>query len=713
MTQRPMHIGSDWDCGSDNELQVLGQGPQPTDELIASGMPEEIHYRLGYRNVTAEEAKQLTGHTQEGWVIQYRNPSGEPYQHAGEDFYRLKPAYPGKGPKYLSGKGSGCRPYWSTLFDKHNLIKGKQLNICEGEKKADCLNYYGLPTLGLSGITCWMDKRSGTSQPLPELLEVNWKRPINVIFDSDLTIKESIQHAIRELCCWLAEQSGPGNIPKIIQIPCELNGDKNGPDDFIKRHGVDAFSKLIKIARPCGRWVKEKFEYTWKPEPKEVHFIALPFSTVLKEHYAEHPQYGTYGWECNHWRRLDESKPLHQPIHELMDEHRFHARGNHRINSIVGEVEARLKVRCWDDSNLVAFSNGTLNYRDGIFRNGHDLNDRLTFCFPFPYDPTATCPLWQKFLHETYVKPDGSEDPDAVTVMRAAIRWTICTKDTDSKFPHEVSFDVGGPKGCGKGVTMEILRALCGGSHGAGTLRSKMFGDPDSMASLLNKKAAIDPDASGIVSDPGCFNSIVSNEPVQIWIKYKNKCDARLACVVWRFYNDQPRVADDGGVEGMARRIITFSIPFSVENKDRHLLEKLKSELPGIYQWAMNMTADEMESAFKGAGEVETLQAASIDAQLDANPWLRFLFEVYPVGFKGHPARELYLGYVSWCRDQGMKGVISNTKFGRKLQRLEQYNSTLHKRITRDCNVYDLNPMRDVDLAHFFGMKTGRGGFNP
>jgi hypothetical protein len=78
----------------------------------------------------------------------------------------------------------------------------------------------------------------------------------------------------------------------------------------------------------------------------------------------------------------------------------------------------------------------------------------------------------------------------------------------------------------------------------------------------------VDADASGIVLDPGNFNSIVSNEPVQIWIKYKNKCDARLGCVIWRFYNDQPRVADDGGVEGMARRIITFSIPFSVEKKD-------------------------------------------------------------------------------------------------------------------------------------------------
>ena len=137
-----------------------------------------------------------------------------------------------------------------------------------------------------------------------------------------------------------------------------------------------------------------------------------------------------------------------------------------------------------------------------------------------------------------------------MNVLRAAFRWTICSKPVDAAFPYEVAFDVGGPKGCGKGVTSEVLRALSGGSHGVGTLRSKMFGDPDSLASLLNKKAAIDFDSSGIVTDPGCFNSIVSNEPVQIWIKYKNKCDARFGCVIWRFYNDQPRVADDGGVTG-------------------------------------------------------------------------------------------------------------------------------------------------------------------
>jgi len=43
-----------------------------------------------------------------------------------------------------------------------------------------------------------------------------------------------------------------------------------------------------------------------------------------------------------------------------------------------------------------------------------------------------------------------------------------------------------------------------------------MIGDPDSMLGLQGKKAAIDFDSSGVVRDPGQFNSIVSNEPVQV-----------------------------------------------------------------------------------------------------------------------------------------------------------------------------------------------------
>jgi phage/plasmid-associated DNA primase len=716
-----INVGSSWDCDSENDLQVFGRGLLPSDELVASGLPPAIHDQLAYRNVTAAEAKELTGHNLEGWVVRYCDPKGAPFQHEGKDFYRLKPLYPGKGPKYLTAKGAGCRPYWSPLFGERIPGKKREQFITEGEKKADCLNHHGLPTIGLSGVDCWKDRRSGESRPLPELAALDWNRQTYIIFDSDLSTNPDLQNSLRSLCEWIAEMAHCPLAPKVVQIPCELDGRKNGADDFIVRHGITAFRKLVSLARPAGKWIKDKttkgesdflFIYDWEPEPANVHYIAAPFSTVLKEDYADHPQYGVYGWRGKNWERLDHKKPLVRPVHDLLDHHEFHQRGNSRINSIVDEVSAYLRNTDWDDPNLIAFANGTLDQKTGILRKGHDQNDHLTFCFPFDYDPTATCPTWLSFVEKTYGKPDGTPDPDVVKVLRAAIRWTICPKDLSQPFPYEHYFDVGGPKGCGKGVTMETIRALCGGQHGAGTLRSKMFGEPDSMASLLNKKAAIDADASGIVTDPGSLNSIVSNEPVQIWIKYQNKCDARLGCVIWRFYNDQPRVADEGGVEGMARRGITFSIPFSVERKDPHLKSQILTELPGIYQWAMTMTEAEMAAAFRSAGEVESLCQASIDAQLDANPWLRFLLEEFPYGVQSHGARRLHRRYVDWAQQQHMKGIYSETTFGKKLKRVEGYLQTLRKRSTREGLVYDIKPMKDVDLAHFFGMKVTRGGSN-
>ena len=139
-------------------------------------------------------------------------------------------------------------------------------------------------------------------------------------------------------------------------------------------------------------------------------------------------------------------------------------------------------------------------------------------------------------------------------------------------------------------------------------------------ARAQGNKAAIDYDSSGVVKDPGQFNSIVSNEPVQVWRKFSNKTDARLGVVIWRLFNDQPGVSDSGGVEGMQRRIVTFSIKQSVQRKDPNLKEKLCEELPGILQWAWSLSLDEIGKAFDDAGRIANISEASIEAQLDASP---------------------------------------------------------------------------------------------
>ena len=280
---------------------------QPTQELIDSGLPTEVHSSLGYRSVTAEECKKLMGYSWSGWVVPMCNLNGKPYQHDGKDFYRLKPA-PGqlkgdKPPKYLTAKDAGCRPYYSPLLPEKVKAKGCRLFVTEGEKKADCLNHHGFPCIGLSGVDAWRDQRSGESAPLPELLEIDWRgREVFVAYDSDVTAKESVRNALARFCLWLISE---GAKPFVVLIPCELDGEKNGCDDFIARHGVKAFAQLVRIARPCGRQSAKAplcEQFSWTPEPKEPHHKALTAWTVFDGAYANRPNHGLYRWTGKNWK---------------------------------------------------------------------------------------------------------------------------------------------------------------------------------------------------------------------------------------------------------------------------------------------------------------------------------------------------------------------------------------------------------------------------
>lgn len=465
MKNLPMHVGSYWDCGSDNELQVTGHGAQPTEELIASGLPAEIHDQLGYRNVTAEEAKDLTGHSREGWIVPYCDPSGVPYQHDGKDFYRLKPAYPGKGAKYLTSSGAGCRPYWSPLLAESDNSRNRMF-ITEGEKKADALTFHGFPCVGLSGVSCWRDKRSGKSAPLPELENLLRCGRIYVLFDSDLAGNPSVLNELNGLCALSHEIGGH---PYVVQLPFELAGKKNGADDFLKRHGKAELEKLIKIARPAGHCKGKRGDWVfdWTPEPTESHHIALQAASVFAGFYAVNPLLGVYKWNGRCYSSLKGYKrPLLHQLHYWMDLMQYERRAISHIASIEQELSTRLERKEWDPSHVMAFANGTLNVKTGELRAGHNPSDGLTFCLPYEYRLDAKCPTWDSFLRETF--PDDKER----ILIRAAFKWTLFPKDPDAAFMFDLIYDFYGPRGCGKGTISEVIQGLVGGAAGTGILRA-------------------------------------------------------------------------------------------------------------------------------------------------------------------------------------------------------------------------------------------------
>ena len=355
-------------------------------ELLASGLPPEIHTQLGYRTVTAEECNQLMGYSWSGWVVPMNGPDGKPFTYDGQAFYRLKPdSGQLKGddpPKYLSPKGAGCRPYFSPLMPANALADGRTIRITEGEKKTDCLNHHGFPTIGISGVDAWTDKRVEPKQLIPELEAINWRgRDVYLVFDSDVTVKETVRDSLYRLTEALSER---GAEVFVVLLPCKLDGTKNGVDDFICRHGAEAYRALERIIRPAFT-IKgsgdNKRRIWWEPEPTEPHHKALSAWTVFDASYANRSNHGLYRWNCTHWtlNHGKDREAVKRPLHRWMDEMCWHRRGDSVIGSMVSETLARLEQDNWDRDGVMAFTNGTL--RSGVFTLGHNRNDFLTFVF--------------------------------------------------------------------------------------------------------------------------------------------------------------------------------------------------------------------------------------------------------------------------------------------------------------------------------------------
>ena len=680
----------------------------PHLELIESGIPKEFHHVLKYRNVTREEAYELVGYEFSGWVVLFCDPKGNPYLHKGKLFYRLKPdpeQFKGDDPpKYLTPKDAGCRPYFSRLATEKKYKTCKKLFITEGEKKADALTHYNFPCIALSGLSSWKDKRSGYSKPLPELEEFNWKnRQVYLVFDSDIISKIEVILALKSLSEFL---NGKEAKVLIILLPNELNGGKNGADDFLKRHGKQAFSELIRIARPAFHYCKRNKEdvFTWKPEPTETHHIALMASIIFKDFYAERSGIGLYRWKEKYWQKLKakSKEEILKPLHQWLDVMDFHKRSCSHISSITGELLTRIKQEIWEPTHLIAFTNGTLDLQKNELLHGHNPKNFISFLFPFPFDPLAKCQTWINFLQETF------PDQKVQNLLKAAFKWSITPKDSEHAFPYEVAFDVHGPRGCGKGTISEVLTALCGGSHGSGIVRSESFNNRNSLAALIGKKIAIDPDSSGHIKDPGIFNSLVTNEPVEVHVLYKDRFAIRLGIVNWRFYNDAP-TSSGGGLEGMGRRLVTFRISKSPKIRDPSLKQKLQKEVAGIFQWCWTMGEQEMAEAFKNRGRIKSIQEATIENLLESRPVLRFLIEKYQDGTASILGRNLYHEYRDWAKETGLQPV-KETKFGLEVKKVVSW--VVSTKTKYGIN-YQIKPMCDFNLTNQFGFECLDEGLNP
>lgn len=186
-----------------------------TLHLQGSGLNERTMINAGLFSVDKEESQGLLKMSNAGSGIVF------PYPYV-EGFVRIRldePIYSSKQDdgygnvrrqreiRYLSPKGSSNHLYLPVSKEVLEAT-GSQLYIAEGEKKTLSLIQAGLSAIGVAGVWSWRTKKD----TVDEFNIVNWKRPVTIVFDSDVTTRREVRTALKALADELTDRGAEVSI---------------------------------------------------------------------------------------------------------------------------------------------------------------------------------------------------------------------------------------------------------------------------------------------------------------------------------------------------------------------------------------------------------------------------------------------------------------------------------------------------------------------
>ena len=270
----------------------------------------------------------------------------------------------------------------------------------------------------------------------------------------------------------------------------------------------------------------------------------------------------------------------------------------------------------------------------------------------YPYDKTATCPKFQKYLKR--VLPD-EESQELARKMFGLMLIDTCKYET-------FFYLFGRQARNGKTVMLEILSALVG-KHNVSHIGLSNLGDRFALWPLGDCKVniygdtATDTGYGSLAHIEGVFKDLVSGGAFEYEKKGKDKHSARCRARFVFAGNSLPTFVDRSDAIWERLRIIRFGVQIPKEDRDPDLSRKIiSSELPGIFNWAVEgLSKIISDGRIIGTSEGESLKD---EHRLNCDHEKQFFEEShYKVGDMKDcvPSKELYEDYCRWCISNNYK----------------------------------------------------------
>ncbi len=427
-----------------------------------------------------------------------------------------------------------------------------------------------------------------------------------------------------------------------------------------------------------------------RPDPDDLasHFhgcLQLETRTPSGEPALRYFRDDFYAWNGQTWQRVDDK--------ELKARVTRHIQRAFRIaitETLIGNVIANLKgqtllnaghfqIPFWIESEsplvtrtppLVVFQNGIVDIDDGMpYEDGwvpprlypHDPRCFSTVSLPYAYDPAADCPLWEQTLGEIF--PLECDDDNRIAILQEFMGLTLFP----NQMRHEKFLITVGHGANGKSTILRVWERMLGPQN-VTHVPLDALGAEFRLFEMMGKLANIASDMKRMDKmEEGRLKELVSGEPLQVNRKFKAPLTmvptARLifAC------NELPPINDRS--DGIWRRMIAmpFNRQFSEAERDLDRAERLRAELPGIFNWALAGAMRLFEQG--GFTRCQVCAHCAGEHRQHSDSFLEFWEELVEVGDgKRVSTDEFYQAYVQYCQNNG-RYPKGNAEIGKQILR--------------------------------------------
>jgi len=297
------------------------------------------------------------------------------------------------------------------------------------------------------------------------------------------------------------------------------------------------------------------------------------------------------------------------------------------------------------DEDLINLKNGVYNIKTGGFLP-HSPDMLMMKQMNIVYDATATCPKFDKFLHEVV-------SDEEVEFIYELFGYMLLPR---KRFETAVFLEGSGSNG--KSVLMNVMKHFIGKDSFSEVAPSSLnSGNEYAVADIYGKSLnVVDDLGNDVVDGVGAFKSIISGNSLRARQIYKPSFSfvPNTLCVFG--CNDVPETTDTS--EGYYRRmrIVKFVNKFEGDKKERHLITKLieVGEIAGIFNKGIEAIRKVIvRGDFSGAKTTGDMRE---EYMRSANPMLLFIDMAYEITLgKEYITKDaVYNAYAVWCMGMGI-----------------------------------------------------------